>query len=157
MKWLSRMKDSKYYGDTWCKMSDRLNELASCSMVLVHIVHVKRTEQCFVVSAIIIIIIIILFLFFFRPWYLFPRVWDIKQSVSCLEWLHCGLGNCESVRQADCVETLDCRGDLLVQKCRFTRVGGAQRCSPVVLCDTRDTSVSIAIPHVTIPVSPRSR
>ena len=30
-------------------------------------------------------------------------------------------------------------------------------CLILVLCDTRDTSVSIAIPHVTIPVSPRSR
>jgi len=49
--------------------------------------------------------------------------------VWCLEWLQWGLGNCESVRQADCVETLDCRGDLLVQECRFTRVGGAQRSS----------------------------
>jgi len=41
-----------------------------------------------------------------------------------------GTRNCESVRQADCAETLDCCGDLLVQECRFTRVGGAQRCSP---------------------------
>ena len=33
---------------------------------------------------------------------------------------------------------------------------GAEYCK-IVLCDIRDTSVSIAIPHVTIPVSPRSR
>jgi len=33
--------------------------------------------------------------------------------------------NCESVRQADCVETLDCHGEPLVQECRFTRVGSA--------------------------------
>jgi len=31
--------------------------------------------------------------------------------VLCLERLQWGLGNCESVRQANCVETLDCRGD----------------------------------------------
>ena len=71
----------------------------------------------------------------FRPWYFIPRVWDIKQSVWCLERLQWGLGNCESVRQADCVESLDCRGDSLVQECRFTRVGGAQRCSPANLGD----------------------
>ena len=52
-----------------------------------------------------------------------------------LERLQWGLGNCESVRQADCIETLDCRGDPLVQECRFTRVGGAQRCSPADLGD----------------------
>jgi len=50
--------------------------------------------------AIIIIII-------FRPWYFITRVWDIKQSVWCLKRLQWGLGNCESVRQADCAETLD--------------------------------------------------
>jgi len=66
-------------------------------------------KQC-----IFIIIIII-----FRPWYFIPRVWDIKQSVWCLERLQWGLGNCKSVRQADCVETLDCRGDPLVQECRY--------------------------------------
>jgi len=53
--------------------------------------------------------------------------------VWCLERLQWRLGNCESVRQADCVETLDCRGDPLVQECRFTRVGSAQRCSPANL------------------------
>jgi len=73
--------------------------------------------------------------YFFLPRYFIPRVWDIKQSVWCLERLQWGLGNCESVRQADCVETLDCRGDQLVQECRFTRVGGAQRCSPANLGD----------------------
>jgi len=30
---------------------------------------------------------------------------------------------------------LDCRGDPLVQECRFTRVGSAQRCSPADLGD----------------------
>ena len=52
---------------------------------------------------------IVVILLFFWPWYFIPRVWDIKRSVWCLEWLQWGLGNCESVRQADCVETLDCR------------------------------------------------
>ena len=65
--------------------------------------------------------------YYFLTRYFIPRVWDIKQSVWCLERLQWGLGNCESVRQADCVDTLDCRGDPLVQECRFTRVGGAQR------------------------------
>jgi len=55
--------------------------------------------------------------------------------VWCLERLQWGLGSCESVRQADCVETLNCHGDPLVQECRFTRVGGAQRCSPADLGD----------------------
>jgi len=77
----------------------------------------------------------LLLLFFFRPWYFIPRVWDIKQSVWCLERLQWGLVNCESVRQADCVETLDCGGDPLVQECRFTRVGSAHRCSPANLGD----------------------
>jgi len=45
------------------------------------------------------------------------------------------LGNCESVRHSDCIEMLDCRGDPLVQECRFTRVGSAQRCSPANLGD----------------------
>jgi len=58
-----------------------------------------------------------------------------KKSVWCLERLQWGLGNCESVRQADCVEMMDCHGDPLVQECRFTRVGGAQRCSPADLGD----------------------
>ena len=51
---------------------------------------------------------IIIIIIFFGPWYFIPRVWDIKQSVWCLERLQWGLGNCESVRQADCVQTLDC-------------------------------------------------
>jgi len=46
-----------------------------------------------------------------------------------------GLGNCESVRQADCVETLDCCGNPLVLECCLTRVGSAQRCSPASLGD----------------------
>jgi len=74
---------------------------------------------------IILVINYYYYYYYFRPRYFIPRVWDIKQSVWCLERLQCGLGNCESVRQADCIEMLDCRGDPLVQECRFMRVGGA--------------------------------
>jgi len=71
-------------------------------------------------NAVLYLDLFIYYYYFFRPWYFIPRVWDIKQSVWCLERLQWGLGNCESVRQADCVETLDCRRDPLVQECRFT-------------------------------------
>jgi len=55
---------------------------------------------------------------FLDPGTSFPGC-ETLSSVWCLERLQWGLGNCESVRQADCIETLDCRGDPLVQECRY--------------------------------------
>ena len=49
--------------------------------------------RCLCSIFILIVIIIVIFL----PWYFIPKVWDIKQSVWCLERLQWGLENCESV------------------------------------------------------------
>ena len=79
-------------------------------------------------------LLLLLLLLFLDPGTSFPGC-ETLSKVWCLEQLQWGLRNCESVRQADCIETLDCRGDPLVQECHFTRVSSAQRCCPANLGD----------------------
>jgi len=60
------------------------------------------TEMSTITDIIISIIIIIL------PWYFIPRVLKLANIKMYAEWLRWGLGNCERVGKAHCVETLNC-------------------------------------------------
>ena len=52
----------------------------------------------------------------------------------CPEWLRWGLGNCERVGKANCVETLNCHVNTLVQERSFPRIGCAKRGSSADFC-----------------------
>jgi len=58
-----------------------------------------------------------------------------KCRTVCPEWLRWGLGNCERVGKADCVETLNCHRNALVQKRSFPRIGCAERGSSADFCE----------------------
>jgi len=52
----------------------------------------------------------------------------------CPEWLRWGLGNCERVGKAHCVETLNCHWNTLVQERSFPWIGCAKRGSSADFC-----------------------
>ena len=58
-----------------------------------------------------------------------------KCRTVCPEWLWWGLRNCECVGKADCVETLNCHRNALVQERSFPRIGCAERGSSADFCD----------------------
>ena len=58
-----------------------------------------------------------------------------KCRTVCPEWLWWGLGNCERVGKADCVETLNCHRNALVQKRSFPRIGCAECGSSADFCE----------------------
>ena len=74
--------------------------------------------------AIIMIIIITIIIIIIMPWYL--RISKVKMY--CPEWLRSGLGNCERVGEAHCVETLN-RPLIRVNVIARTLQGGGALCS----------------------------
>ena len=58
-----------------------------------------------------------------------------KSKNVCPKLLRLGLGNCERVGKAHCVETLNCQWNTLVQERSFPRIGCAKRGSSADFCN----------------------